>query len=258
MPFPAQERVLFKRNPIIEVVCQLTFSDLELAQAAITLDLMQQYHEKIRHDFPFFDTNKSYNFKIDGAAGTVDTQSNQDVFEFSSVDKQWRLIISPTDIALLTNSYSSWEEFDSRFDTVMKVFSDLFSNSLSYKRVGLRYKNVINKTELGLSEEPWSALLSEDVSPIAMQELSIGNSVKGFQTSLNVKLKDELGMLNAMYSLVQHQVTKDNCIMIDGDFYKEGITSYESARGILTSFNSHARNFFLWSISRKLFTALSS
>src|SRR5258708_15277829 len=50
MPFPKSERVLYKKNPLIQVICQLRFP------AILRIDTVapSEFHDKIRDQYPLY------------------------------------------------------------------------------------------------------------------------------------------------------------------------------------------------------------
>lgn len=254
MPFPNKKRVKFDRNPLMEVVCQLTFLT-PYAEQDFTSDKIAELHDSVKRDFPLFDIQKSTISKVDLTAGATEVKREEEAsYEFSTLDKEWKIILTKGFITVATPAYKNWEEFIGKlYGFIGNGLNNSFPQK-KLKRVGLRYKDVINRSELGLADVPWGELLNDTVAVLHRGKLL--PYLVGENTHVILKLKDNPGLLSAHYGLVTHHPTGEICFLFDSDFYIQGEIDYGEARQHLDVFNVKSRNFFQWAILEKLFRAL--
>jgi uncharacterized protein (TIGR04255 family) len=161
MPFPDSPRVIYNKNPLEQVICQLRFPPV----LRIDTELPAQFQEAIRHEYPLFVENMAEipaelaeqlpaDFLRLPGIGGMDRRS----YQFRTLDEQWNLSLTRDFIALATGHYTRWEEFLQHFSKPFEEFLHEYSPVL-FSRVGLRYQDVIRKSHLGLTDTPWSALL---------------------------------------------------------------------------------------------------
>lgn len=83
-------------------------------------------------------------------------------FRFCTRDKAWSISIEAGLLALSCARYREWKEFRERFAEVLTGFLEMYKVPLA-TRVGLRYRDVINRQELGLQDVSWNRLLRPEV-----------------------------------------------------------------------------------------------
>jgi len=256
MPFPTTKRVKFHSNPLVEVVCQLNFlgklynSEEGFSKEASLL------HDKLKTELPFFNKAKTVSVEIDSANQNVN-KTEIDVFEFASDDQKYKLVISPDSLALVTTDYNGWEAFSKLLEFTLKNLND-YPVTKTFKRVGLRYKDVIQRSQLDIDlSTSWSELLNDNITCLLRSD-DIANQIKGIQTNFTMSLPDidKRSHMNANYGLVSHADTKEICFLIDSDFYVEGEINNDSSTEFLDAFNIKSRNFFQWCIKEQLYRNL--
>lgn len=254
MPFPEKKRVKFTVNPLIEVISQLSFLTPYTADDGFNADNMASLHGSVKELFPLFDINKSVTVEYQAEAQTSTTHE-EELFEFSNIDKSCKIILRRESVSIATPLYESWEEFKGNLDYFITngLCQHLPKKALS--RVGLRYRDVINRSALGLDGVPWSQLLNKSIAPLFYDD-DIRNSLVGGNTTANIRLEDHPGMLLANYGLVTYNPTGEECYLIDSDFYIQGEFDYGAADEHLGVFNTKSRNFFQWAILERLYQAL--
>jgi len=127
------------------------------------------------------------------------------------------------------------------------------------KRVGLRYKDIIQKSKLANVDmtTEWSELLNSTLAAVFIEK-DLSSYVNGFNTNLLLELAGTSlpGRLASNYGIVTEESTKEECFLIDSDFYAEGFFTYKSARTFLNEANIKSRNYFHWCLTPKLYIAL--
>ncbi len=140
MKLPEFERVIYERNPLIEVVCQLRFPTI----LKIAHQEPVEFQDEIRFQYPLFESNQQQipsEFKKAVQQFGLPLPGEQS-YSFKSEDKQWELSITKDFIALKTSAYQRYEEFENRLQEAVKIFERIYKPSF-YTRIGLRYQDLI-------------------------------------------------------------------------------------------------------------------
>ena len=170
-------------------------------------------------------------------------------FHFLSPDGSWNIGLTREFIALSTKAYTRWEEFQKRLvavtDSLVKLYEPSFFN-----RVGLRYRNVIVQSRLGLSGRSWTRLLK----PHVLGELScedVAPHIKQAARDIVISLGDQ-GHVRIRHGLGKVKKTEELGYIIDIDFYCEGKVDVRETIALLDYFHRQAGNLFRWCITPEL------
>lgn len=255
MNLPEFERVIYERNPLIEVVCQLRFPPIIKISHQEPID----FQDRIRDKYPLFETINpqvpSEILKIVQQFG-LPTQ-NDTTYSFQSEDRRWNLSINKDSIALTTSSYERYEYFRQRLGDALKIFESIYQPAF-YSRMGLRYKDLIVRSKLEIEEKNWSELITERIA----SELHDPELSSSLQSMLkNLVLITEKGQINLNHGLVSVQDDQGNssesAYLFDADFYTEQkIKGNENVWSTLNQFNQSAGRLFRWSITDTLHNAM--
>ena len=116
MLFSNEERVVYDRPPLHEVICQIRFPDILTIEAKEPAD----FQEAIRADFPRYLLKKDQPApKITGFVDgipQVDRPGPITNYHFVSADNMWKLNLTRNFIALSTLRYTCWEDFAKMLD----------------------------------------------------------------------------------------------------------------------------------------------
>ena len=125
-----------------------------------------------------------------------------------------------------------------------------------YTRIGLRYRNLLNRKELGLSEEcGWNELINSDLLGI-LGVPSLAANVVGASSEVEVGLAEVPGALVKLRHALAETEDADDVYLIDADFFTTDQRGAEDVIGTLDSFHTTAGNLFRWVISDRLHAAL--
>lgn len=271
MRFPESERVLYERNPLTEVICQLRFSTILKIEAVSPYE----FQESLREQYPIYRLREpNFNIPSDApqevrqlAAAAVSSALRQQVrpaHEFLSEDGSWKVVLVPDFVALTatrtaspTSGYRRWEEFSERLSAVMMALQVVYAPPF-FTRVGLRYKDVIVRSQLGLERVPWREILQPPIAGELTDAVIDETAVSDIRRRIELKLEDGL-RLTLQHGVVTTKVEggpDEPSYLIDADFYLEGKTDGEQALRVLSRANREARNLFRWCITKGLHTAL--
>jgi uncharacterized protein (TIGR04255 family) len=193
MPFNSYERVIYKRNPLIGVICQLRFPRILM----INEKQPAEFQERIREKYPLFQVTDEQHqqFIVNiGAASMVPPTPKilqKEVinnYKFSSFDEKWHINITSTFLALSTSKYERWDIFLENLKEPLAALNDIYKPPF-FERVGLRYIDAFKRSSLNLDEVDWSELIkpfalgfmsntkiqSEIISQNTVVEIDMGN-----------------------------------------------------------------------------------
>lgn len=255
MNLPEFERVIYQRNPLIEVVCQLRFPPI----LKISHQEPVEFQDEIRFQYPLFETTRvQVPSEISKIVQQFGLPLQSDVaYSFKSEDQRWNLSITKDFIALTTSSYERYEQFKQRLEEALKIFGRIYKPSF-YTRVGLRYQDLIVRSKLGIEDKNWSELIAKHIaSELYDPELS-----SSIQTIVkNLMLNTESGQINLTHGLVAVKESQENsdeiAYLFDADFYTEQkIEGNGDVWNVLNQFNQSAGRLFRWSITDTLHNAM--
>jgi uncharacterized protein (TIGR04255 family) len=269
MRIETSERVVYEHNPLAEVVCQVQFAKLDDLSEAEKPVLKG---ELARTGYPAFGEEVSFGFSqqivVNGAAAPIATPiafPQVRVSHFTSEDGVWRVSISNEFLALTCLRYSGWDKFFPRMLEAARAFVAARPKAQP-TRLGLRYKDVIERESVGLTGTPWHELIKPFLlGPLAPDALAEGQSpseaeVGNFLSQALLRLGHSMLLLQS--SILTSTDGQRRAFMIDADFYNEGHLEPEllekpeflSAR--LDALHASAGALFRRGITEKLHHAL--
>jgi uncharacterized protein (TIGR04255 family) len=255
MPFPESRRVIYDKNPLVEVISQLRFPTVLTIEA----QLPAQFQERLRGDYPIFDdgsasgTSELIPQEIARLFGSQFGISAAKVFAFISSDGVWKVHLNREFVAITCTKYRKWDDFRSRFLSVLEHLDEVYSPSF-YTRVGLRYRNVIDRENLGLSEVQWGELFHPHLAAEFASDLA--DSVLQNQHQLLVELPNKEGRVRIVHGIVQQPQKREPVYVIDNDFFTEERVEKSDAAKKLDTFNKHSGGLFRSFIKDKLDRAM--
>ena len=268
MKIKTSPRVLYKNNPLAEVVCQVRFSRL----LALEKDPPSGLQDKFALiGFPLVTVDQAPSIQI--AWQNIGTErvipqngpsfSPATVYHFSSVDGMKKISLNSEFIAFSCLKYEEWKYFDEEFYGILNVFLTVFPNA-SPIRAGLRYKDLISRENLGLHGVPWKQLISSFVGGVFHAEEYFENeileevSVTHQASHLGLSLEDcELLLQTALLKTADGSGLQ--AFLIDCDFFQESPRfniSFSNIRESLNTLHNSAGAIFRHCIEEKLHVAL--
>ena len=256
-PFDEQQRVKYRTNPLVEVVCQFRFPKLLRLES----DLPADFQDEIKSEFPKLKEQSGYEIEMqisEGRAAAPDVkQTPVKTYDFLSNNENWKVGLGSSSISLSCRKYEDWKEFRDYLIRVYDIFVRIYQPAY-INRCGLRYINVIDPLLFGLEQSDLSELISADLIGEHHKKLLGNDDIREFSGSYSVALSSTGHFLRVNYGLVKHPQEKRQGFKIDGDFWIEG--NLESKSDVITQsldqFNRGAGSLFRCSIDDKLFQAL--
>lgn len=249
MEFPEAERVIYSRNPLAEVACQLRFPRI----LALDERIPAEFQAALGAQYPFVDTREvvQFSFQFGGEAPVKRVH-----YEFSTEDRGYTVTLSSEFIAVTTRSYTRWEEFSRHLVRALEALLSSYAVSI-FTRVGLRYVDVISRSKLDLDGVRWSELIRRSALGLLAEDEVPIDSVMELSAATVVKL-DAGGKATIRTALGQTEATgPENVFIVDSDFFQdEPVRGSNDAVALCAGFNRSAGRAFRWIIHDRLHDAL--
>jgi uncharacterized protein (TIGR04255 family) len=251
--FPPSPRVVYRRAPLVEVICQLRFPTLLSIESRPPVD----FQERIRSDFPLLEKQVNQ-LPVELPAEAIKAlfpQMQANIYRFLTEDRSTFVTLSAESLAFTTSRYARWERFRDQLGIPLRALVDIYKPNF-FSRIGLRYQDAINRAQLGLADAPWSSLLRSEV----LGEMSIPAFEENVEDIANreirARLPDGSGSILLRHGLAKIQGQDDNVYMIDLDVFTQQRTEVADAQRALDHFNAIAGMAFRWCITDRLSEAL--
>lgn len=256
MPFPESQRVVYKNNPLAEVICQLRFPTI----LEIGSEDPAGFQKRIRSRYPLYARDEP-GARMPREISEIVAQlrlpigTERTTHKFLTEDSNRFVSLANDFIAVTEKQYSRWEHFRDEIGVAQAALEQVYQPSF-YSRVGLRYQDIIDKTKLGLGSEPWESLVSPSIIGV-LGAPEVGGRVQEIRTEARIAL-DEVagGFVTLRHGLVESSPNGGQAYRIDADFFTQERSDAEHVLGILDTFNRLAGNLFRWAISARLRDAL--
>jgi uncharacterized protein (TIGR04255 family) len=255
MPFPEARRVIFHRNPLRQVICQVRFPPI----LRIDAEIPASFQERIRKSFPNFAETSEVTMEVPPGVQVPPEMLRQALqstgirnYEFTSEDENWKLNLTRTFVALSTTAYRRWEEFRERLNEPLNALVHEYSPT-HFSRIGLRYIDVIKPSELGLAGVTWGELLQPYVLGV-LGSPDVGGHIKDFENRYEISLADGRSLVRLVTRFVDEK--DERCYMIDSDFFNTDRTEIDHGFDILDYFNVRSSRLIQWVITKRLYEAM--
>ena len=255
--FSQEERCIYGRNQIMEVICQLRFPDILRIEAQEPFE----FQDAVRGAYPQY-AKKVEQLPPVQQDGKMIPQGTVNNYQFVSADGQWKLSLTKGFIALSTHGYTRWEDFAKRLDAVLADFIRIYQPAY-FSRVGLRYINFIRRAMLGLEECSWRELIApEFLGLMASEDVQSGAFAKFEQTATlsvpggaKANIKSAPAVLRRTENATK-KTTEERVFLLDLDLYMEGNTPLGHAAAALNVLNGNATSIFRSAITDTLHDAM--
>ena len=223
MPFPEFSRVVYQKNPLQQVICQLRFAPI----LRIDSEPPTKFQEAIRREYPLLRENREgelhvsaellNNLPVDLKPLFSPFNKQRKEYSFTSLNEQWVIGLSRESISLVTTQYRRWEEFFQHFDNPFRTLLTEYEPVI-FTRIGLRYQNVIRRSQIGLEGAAWSTLLRPQIAGL-LAASDIGPEIIASTITVSeINLVDQLGSVKIRHGFAIDETNHEECYLIDSDF----------------------------------------
>lgn len=248
-PFPLVERVVYGRNPLHMVVCQVRYPPLLRLRAQVPFELQ----EAIQDRFPVYGEAQPDLDVPPQLAELLPTPSRTPAHRFQSEDGVWALSLEPNFVALTCASYRSWDEFSRILFDVLSKFTELYKPSF-FNRIGLRYQNLIRREWVDESIG-WEELIDPSlVGPIANRDLE--SRLSGASASLRIAIGSNGDTLHFKHGLAEVEGEPQRCYLLDFDYFNDSRIETKDAEHVISRLYRYSGPAFQWAITSTLHAAM--
>ncbi len=256
--FSREDRCLYQKNPLADVICQLRFPEI----LSIGANVPVAFQEAIRDEFPQYAVlHEAPAPKITGAPGNFAVQNQPATvnYQFTSADGNWRINLTSKFISLACRRYPGWEAFAKKLDKPLAAFIKTYRPAY-FERVGLRYLNFISRQELELTDVPFDELIApcylgplaeEDVAEQSASRCTVEADI-ALRGSCRVKLHAGPGKIQRPGAQQDPEVK----FIFDMDLYFAGNVEVNYSVGALQMLHGHAYPIFRGAITSRLHHAM--
>jgi uncharacterized protein (TIGR04255 family) len=255
LPFSQFPRILYDKNPLELVICQLRFPPILKIEA----ELPSGFQEAVRSTFPLFNDAQPQVAiaqgippEISKLLGTMLPVQAPRTYQFTSSDGNWQITLTRESLALSCRKYRRWEEFRNILETPLSALLNYYKPAF-FSRIGLRYRDLICRSALGLDGVPWNELLVSELAGEFHSPLAANIT----QASHQIVLSLSGGKVQV---LIQHGIgprrDKELCYYIDNDFSTEHRREPNNAMETLNYFSKQSWRLFRWCIAERLHSAM--
>jgi uncharacterized protein (TIGR04255 family) len=256
MPIPTSQRVIYQNNPLDEVICQVRFPPV----LRIGMQPPVEFQEDVRCSYPLYE-EKTADLDAAGVPPEIAKIISQGwptsasrVHLFTSSDEKWIATLRHDALSLTAKHYERWEEFRDRFQDLVNTLIRHYGSPF-YSRVGLRYKDVIRRAKLHLKDVPWADLLQPHIAgELACEE--VRGEIDRAARQVGLRLATASGQVLVRHGLATDSEIKEECFLIDSDYFSTERTETNDVIRRLNEFNRQAGNLFRWCITKRLHEAM--
>jgi uncharacterized protein (TIGR04255 family) len=254
MPFPEIERVIYGTNLIDEVICQFRFPPILKIESVPPAD----FQDRVRDRYPLYRVKANIPLMPGVPEGLASKLKGLPfgptlkVHEFASKDENWILSLAAESIALACRKYKNWEQFKDYFQEPLTALQKFYRPAF-VSRVGLRYRDLIQRSKVGLADVLWSDLLQPWIAGPYGSTLTVDDLERSVHQYI-IKLPEHNARVLVNTGMVDQ--SGEQCCVLDADFFTEQQTELADAISRIDFFNKQARYFWRWSIKERLHTAL--
>jgi uncharacterized protein (TIGR04255 family) len=228
MSFSNFHRSVYKKNVLVQVVCQLRFPRILM----INEKSPAEFQERIRGDYPLFQVAVEQQQQIAMDIGGKEPLPTPRIFQsesvnnykFSSADDKWHVNLTSTFMALSTSSYDRWENFEEHLKKPLDALLEIYRLPF-FERIGLRYVDAFKRSLLNLNDVPWTDL----IEPFAlgfMSDSEIGNTVRNQSITAELDIgKGAMAQINSAKGYIGDKnlgvlpSSADEAFIVDSDMY---------------------------------------
>ena len=264
MPFPISDREIYANNPLVEVICQFRFPTI----LSISSQPPAKFQEEIRGEYPWYEQQGSSDVpdmpvaireslpaEIRDALPGLGLVQGPASYSFQNADRTRTITLAQDSIAVSESHYRQWDDFKAEVERAESILREIYAPSF-YTRVGLRYRDVLDRSEYGLDSVPWSDLLN----PVFLGVLGsneIARDVEQSQTRILLTIPDvEGGRVWLQHGIAMRDDGGSPVYLIDADFFTLTRCNHDAAFKAANKFNKWGGHLFRWAITNTLRAAL--
>jgi len=248
--FPVSARVLYGRNPLNEVICQVRYPTILKIEAEAPSD----FQEQIRDRFPGFERTKN---PLEGKAPAEILKAmggplGANSYAFETEDRRTKITLASEALSVSTGAYVTWADFKADVDLALKSLAEVYRPSF-YSRIGLRYQNLLKRSTIGEMAN-WADLIRPELAgELVIPEWA--SAAHGVQKTIQCKI-NEVDTFTLQHGLADAEGSTETVYLLDFDYFSETRTEIADVDAALDRLHGHSGNAFRWAISETLHQAM--
>lgn len=256
--FSAEERVIFQKNQLMEVICQFRFPEILAIEAKSPAD----FQDAIREDYPVYRLTKEVQQpRVTGTPGAFRLEEQKPTVnhQFSTSDGILRVNLTSKFIALSALTYDRWENFAGRLDKLLSAFIRVYSPAY-FERVGLRFVNAVCRSKLDLEETPFRELVQDCYLGLLAEpdvnERTTSRSSMDTELALMGGCMAKIHAGPGMVRKVGEEASKEPRFIFDQDLFMKGNVPVNLSAASLNTLHLQADSIFRGAITQTLYDAM--
>ena len=250
MPFPATPREVYKNNPLEEVICQFRFPTI----LSIASESPARFQEEIRHEYPWYAQQRPPDMP-DVPADIKEMVQRFAIpqapltYSFETENRTRTISLAQDSISLSERQYRQWHDFRREIERAEGILRKIYAPAF-YTRIGLRYRDVLDRKRYGLEGTPWSELLNPIFLGVLGSQEVARDVVQQSHAQVLLTIPDvDGGQILLQHGLASREGEDPSVYLIDADFYLQNRCESDDAFNIADKFNKWAGHLFRWAIT---------
>lgn len=241
------KRVKYGKQPLVEVICQFRFPTILSINATDPVG----FQEEIRTDFPYYRKIVNENeIVINDEKRSLVKETNH---EFISTDKKTKVNLTSSFLAVSSLNYDRWEKFKEQINAVLLVFEKIYKPTF-YTRVGLRYKDVIDRRKLCMSERGWVELIRPNI--LGIIDKTNQSTIRQWSVKSEYAFADSDIATKQSFFLAEKTGDALPVMVFDCDYFKGGNISLLDVDKLTDRLHDKSSTFLRNAITEELHNAM--
>jgi len=247
MPFPRAPRVRFGRTSLRDVVCQIRFASV----LRIEQESPAKFQEAARRaGFVGYERREIASIPlVSGLALPMPVRPQRVEHRFVAREKSSFIVLAQDFVAVSTSAYEGWETFKPHVQLAVATVVDAYEPAHA-TRVGLRYTNVIVRSELELDGVAWRELLA----PELLGMLASHDDIEGVSQQMTFAADASLAHGRLAHGLVESD--DETGYLLDTDYWRDGEISFADAIASLDPLHTRTWDTFAACLAPRLVEAM--
>ena len=249
------ERVIYKKNPLIEVILQIRFPKI----LALNAEDPVVFQEAIKNDYPLYrltvEKQQEISFPVNQDTMIPSIIQKQPVknHNFISKDGTYKINLTSGFISISTVNYTRWENLLEHFKQPLEKFLEIYAPPF-FERIGLRYIDAFSRSRLGIANKSWSEL----ISPAWLGAYAMVDEKSVLNTGMDVEYLLDNGISRAKIHAGIGNInnSQENVFVFDSDFIHISNINPTECASILEYLHTCSQEFIQNAITNELHIAM--
>lgn len=257
--FSQEERCIYKKNQLAEVICQLRFPTI----LSVSASEPAEFQDAIRDVFPRYEVRQDMPpvkvVPVPGQPPRLEQPKPMTNYHFLTADGRFRINLTQNFISLTCPRYTRWEDFARMMDQPLASFIQIYKPAF-FERVGLRFLNAFSRRDLDLEDTPWRDLLNPAYLGLLaqedMQETAFGRCTQDVEANIPGGCRLKLHVGPGMLRRGNDASDKEVKMIFDLDVSMSGNVPVNLAAASMQTLHTQADSIFRDAVADDLHDAM--